>query len=161
MEPWLRGPLPGVHPLLAPVMYTLQQVREDLGQWTEGLADDEVWLRPRGLAPLGFQIRHIAGSTDRLITYAAGSELSAEQLAALKQEMEPGERLAALLGEVDGSFDRARAVISALDPAELPRPREVGRKRLPTSVAGLLHHTAEHAQRHLGLAIATIKVLRS
>ena len=29
-EPWLRGPISGVHPLLAPILYAFQQAREDL-----------------------------------------------------------------------------------------------------------------------------------
>jgi hypothetical protein len=29
-EPWMRGPIEGVHPLLAPVLYSFQMAREDL-----------------------------------------------------------------------------------------------------------------------------------
>ena len=39
------------------------------------------------------------------------------------------------------------------------KPREVGRRKLPTTVAGLLIHCAEHTQRHVGQAITTAKVL--
>jgi len=39
--------------------------------------------------------------------------------------------------------------------------REVGRKRLPTTVLGLLVHVAEHTQRHTGQIIATASVVRS
>src|SRR5438045_540936 len=28
-EPWIRGPLPGMHPLVAPILYSFQQARED------------------------------------------------------------------------------------------------------------------------------------
>jgi hypothetical protein len=35
----------------------------------------------------------------------------------------------------------------------------VGKKRLPTTVGGLLVHIAEHAQRHVGEAITTAKVV--
>ena len=49
MEPWLRGPLAGVHPLVAPTLHAFAQAREDLAHWTDGLTDAEIWLRPHGL----------------------------------------------------------------------------------------------------------------
>ena len=72
-EPWLRGPIEGVDPLRAPILYAFRQAREDLAHWTEILTDDQIWFRPAGLAPIGFQLRHIAGSVDRLIGTVAVS----------------------------------------------------------------------------------------
>jgi len=46
-------------------------------------------------------------------------------------------------------------------PGTYLEAREVGRKRLPTTVLGLLVHVAEHTQRHTGQIIATAKVVRS
>ena len=46
----------------------------------------------------------------------------------------------------------------AFDPARLAEPRTVGRRRLPTTAIGLLTHTAEHTQRHVGQAIAHERV---
>jgi uncharacterized damage-inducible protein DinB len=48
----------------------------------------------------------------------------------------------------------------AVDPATLTERREVGRKRLPSTVGGLLTHIAEHTQRHVGEAIVTAKLLK-
>src|SRR5258708_1940298 len=62
-EPWMRGPIPGVHPLLAPFLYSFQQAREDLAHWTDGLTHEEMWERPHGFGSVGFHLRHIAGST--------------------------------------------------------------------------------------------------
>src|SRR5271155_3265606 len=90
IEPWLRGPLAGVPPLVAPPLHAYTQAREDLARWTNGLTDAEIWLRPHGLAPVGFQLRHIAGSVDRLSTYLRGEQLTPEQLEALAHEMYPG-----------------------------------------------------------------------
>lgn len=160
-EPWLRGPLEGVDPLLAPVLHSFQQAREDLALHTEGLTPEQLWARPHGLGPAGFHIRHIAGSVDRLITYAGGRQLSGEQLAQTRAEMEPGAGREELLAAVEAAFARAEAVVSALDPAALRTPREVGRKRLPTTVAGLLVHIAEHTQRHVGQAISAAKLARA
>ena len=160
VEPWLRGPLPGVHPLLSPTLYSYAQAREDLAYWTAELSEAQIWSRPHGLAPVGFHIRHIAGSVERLTTYLKGEQLTAEQLDALQHEMQPGLGREELLRALDDSLRRSEQVILALDPASLEHPRAVGRKRLPTTVAGLLVHLAEHTQRHVGEAIITAKVAR-
>ncbi len=158
-EPWLRGPIDGVHPLLSPVLYAFTQAREDLEKWTHPLSDIQIWERPRGLAPVGFHIRHIAGSVERLTTYLTGAQLSASQLTALDYEMEPDATCEELLHELDEAFKNAEETVRNLDPNTLPEPRQVGRKKLPTTVAGLLTHIAEHTQRHVGEAIITAKLL--
>jgi len=158
-EPWLRGPLPGVHPLLGPALYSFQQTREDLARHTEGLAAAQVWARPHGLAPLGFHIRHIAGSVDRLTTYLDMHDLDEEQMSSLAAEMQSGASPCELLEDLDRSLGRAERVIRSIDPATLADARWVGRKRLPTTVIGLLTHIAEHTQRHLGQAIIAAKLV--
>ena len=150
-----------MHPALAAALYGFQQTREDLARHTAGLTAGEVWARPHGLAPLGFHLRHIAASVDRLTTYLEGRHLDAAQMAALAAEMEPGASLEELLGEVDRTLRRAEGVIRAIDPATFAEPRWVGRKRLPTTIIGLLVHIAEHTQRHLGQAIAAAKLARA
>ncbi len=160
-EPWLRGPIPGVSPLLAPVLHAFQQVREDLARHTEGLTPEQIWARPHGLGSLGFHLRHMAGSVDRLITYAQGQSLTAEQLAALAAEHDAGAGRDELLAAVHTSLDRAESVVRAIDPARLAEPRTVGRKRLPTTLIGLLVHIAEHTQRHLGQAISAARLART
>src|SRR5690349_21696541 len=88
-EPWLRGPIPGVHPLVAPILYAFQQAREDLAKYTDGLTPDQIWATPHGFGSAGFHIRHIAGSTDRLMSYLQGRELTEEQMSALRDESRP------------------------------------------------------------------------
>ncbi|MGA3039814.1 MAG: DinB family protein [Bryobacteraceae bacterium] len=139
--------------MVAPTLYGFQQTREDLARHTRGLSDGQVWTRPHGLAPLGFHLRHIAGSVDRLTAYLEGRALDAGQVAALAAEMEPGASLEELLADIERTLRRAEEVIRAIDPATFAEPRWVGRKRLPTTVLGLLVHIAEHTQRHLGQAI--------
>lgn len=159
-EPWLRGPLAGTHAFIAPVLYSFEQAAEDLATFTEELSDEETWAQPYGLASVGFQLRHIAGSVDRLLTYALGGSLNNFQLAALKQEGDPGEPLRDLMAAIRQSLERAAASIRTIDPARLQELRKVGRKQLPTTVIGLLVHIAEHTQRHVGQAIVTAKVVR-
>jgi hypothetical protein len=60
---------------------------------------------------------------------------------------------------IDG-FHNAATIVRSLDPATLNEPREVGRKKLPSTVGGLLTHIAEHTQRHVGEAIITARILK-
>jgi len=146
-EPWLRGPIPGVDPLTAPVLYAFTQAREDLARYTEGLTAKQLWA-----SSVGFHIRHISRSTDRLIGYLEGR--LPEQLG----DGEPGASREELLADLDSAFARAEAVVRSIDSATLRDAREVGRKRLPTTVIGLLTHIAEHTQRHVGQAITAAKI---
>ena len=160
-EPWLRGPLPGVHPLLAPILYSLKQAREDLQYWTSGLTPEQLWSKPHGLTPLGFHIRHIGGSIDRLVTYMMGNQLSDTQLEYLKTEENPGATLEALLTDLEQKLAAAEHAVLSIDPSTLDQPRQVGRRLLRSTVGGLLTHTAEHTQRHVGQAIVTAKLLKN
>jgi len=161
-EPWLRGPLEDVHPLLAPTLHSFTQAREDIVHWTTGLADAEIWSRPQGIAPIGFHLRHIAGSVNRLTAYLLGEKLSAEALEAISHEMdpEPGRpsSLRELLAEVNVALHNSELVIRRLAPSMLGEPRAVGRMKLPTTVIGLVVHLAEHTQRHVGELIVTVKL---
>ena len=159
-EPWLRGALPGVAPLVMPVFFSFLQVREDLAVHTAGLGEQDVWRRVGSLPALGFQLRHMAGSVDRLTTYLMGEALDPQQLVFLKQEGTAGASLAELLTGVDAALLHAEERIATIDPGAIHEPRYIGRQRLPTTVLGLLVHIAEHTQRHLGQAITTAKVLR-
>lgn len=163
-EPWLRGPLPGVDPLLMPAAHALMQVVEDVERAASGLSVHETWTRPGGAASVGFHLRHLAGSTDRLLTYARGEPLSEAQMAFLRAEEEPGdapEDAAALVEGVRRAVDAATAEYGrGLSVDELLAPREVGRARLPTNLLGLLFHVAEHAQRHAGQVVTTAKIVQ-
>jgi len=159
-EPWLRGPLGGVDPLIAPILRSFEQAREDLARHTERLTMEQIWATPHGFGSVGFHVRHIAGSVDRLMTYLQQQQLSESQLGALDLEHEPGASRDELLAEVEQSLRRAESVVRGIDPEILRQPREVGRKRLPTTVIGLLTHIAEHTQRHVGQAISAAKLAR-
>ena len=160
-EPWMRGPMEGVHPLLSPVLYSFQQAREDLAKHTEGLTPEQIWSSPNGFGSVGFHLRHIAGSTERLMQYLQGRQLTQAQLAVLTAENSPtGPDRDELLGMMDQAFSEAETVVRGLDPGELTEARTVGRQMLPTTVIGLLTHIAEHTQRHVGQAIVVAKVVR-
>src|SRR5690606_40573826 len=90
-EAWLRGPLEGVDPLLMPAAHALVQAREEIEAAATGLGVEELWVKPGGAASVGFHLRHIAGSIDRLLTYARGEGLSAAQMRVLAEEGIPGD----------------------------------------------------------------------
>jgi len=159
-EPWLSGRLAGISPFLVPLLYSFDQAREDLERFTEELSTEQIWRQHGSINPVGREIRHIGGAVDRLMTYLQGRQLDEKQLAELKVESEAGASREELLAGMDAAFRRAESVVRALDPASLSEPREVGRKRLPTTVIGLLVHIAEHTQRHVGQAIVAAKLAR-
>src|SRR5436190_12276743 len=100
-EPWLRGPVPGVHPLTVPILFAFQQAREDLAKYSQPLTTEQIWAMPYGLGSVGFHIRHIAGSTGRLLTYLEEKQLSAVQMAELDAEHEAGATREELLEQLD------------------------------------------------------------
>jgi hypothetical protein len=160
IEPWMRGPMVGVHPMVQPFLFSFQQAREDLDKWTADLTTEQLWARPFDLGPVGFHIRHAGGSVERLLAYANGGELSEQQLRELKSEMEPGATREMLFAQFESRLETAERVIRGINVGDWTAPRYVGRKRLPTTVGGLLTHIAEHLQRHVGEAIVTAKVVR-
>jgi uncharacterized damage-inducible protein DinB len=161
IEPWLRGTYSDVPAAARAVLHALDLALDDLAKWTEGLTDAEVHSQPLGLTSIAFHLRHIAGSTDRILTYAEGGQLTVDQLAAFKAESAGDESLAALLAAVEASFSNAAERIRVLATAELNTPRAVGRKQLPTSIGGALIHVADHTQRHVGQVVTTVKVLKA
>jgi uncharacterized damage-inducible protein DinB len=158
-EPWLRDTLKDVPPVQRAVLHALELAEEDLERWCGGLTDEQINVRPYGLPSLAFHLRHIARSLDRLLTYAEGQELAAEQLAALKAESDPGAIRSALLSEVKQAIRKSSERIRAFSVGELGQIRSVGKRRLPTTVAGLLVHVADHTQRHVGQAITAAKLV--
>jgi len=173
LEPWMRGTLRDVEPVRRAVIHALELAGEDVERWAAGLSDAAMFARPFGLPHVGFQLRHIVRSLDRLLTYAeAGSAssyqlpvdqlpvLSEAQRTALATEMDAGSA-AEVLTEFRVGLARAMERVRAVDPATFAEARGVGRKRLPTTVAGLLIHCAEHTQRHVGQMVTTVKVVRA
>jgi uncharacterized damage-inducible protein DinB len=161
VEPWLRGTHTDVPAVGRAVLHALDLALDDLTKWTDCLSDAEVHSQPLGLTSVAFHLRHIARSVDRILTYAEGGQLSAEQLAGLKAEHSGDESLAELLAEVEASFSNAAERVRVLATANFDTPRAVGRKQLPTSIGGALIHVADHTQRHVGQVVTTAKVLKA
>jgi hypothetical protein len=145
-----------------PVVHSLLQVREELETVIPLLSREQLWLRPGGAASIGFHLKHLAGSLDRLLTYARGEALTDVQVAFLDAEERPGPELPAqLVGMVLDRIDIAVEQTRATRVTTLGDARRVGRAGLPSTVSGLLFHAAEHAQRHAGQIVTTAKIVMS
>jgi uncharacterized damage-inducible protein DinB len=162
-EFWLRGPVEGIPPLLMPVAHALLQSRKDLHEAAEPLTTVELWERPGGAASVGFHLRHVSGSVDRLFTYARGQPVRDDQLITMRREGNPCSPPATakeLLALVDMALNDAVSSLKEISEDQLLTPRAVGRAHLPSNVLGLLFHAAEHTQRHTGQVITTTKIIR-
>jgi len=141
------------------VLHALELAEEDITRWCGTLSDSEINERPHGLPPVAFHLRHIAGSLDRLLTYAEGDQLSSEQVTALKSELDAIATSQTVFAQFRQAIERSADRVKKLVEVDLDQRRGVGKKQLPTTVGGLLVHVADHTQRHVGQAITTAKVL--
>ena len=160
-EVWLRGPLPGIPPLLQPAAHALLQATEEIKLNLQDFPDEKLWEKPYGLASPGFHLLHIVGVLDRLSGYAAGKSLTEEQLRYLKEETIVHPLFSSELVErVEKQVTVILEQFKNTDERSLTEERKVGRKGLPSTVQGLLFHAAEHTMRHLGQLLVTVKVLK-
>jgi uncharacterized damage-inducible protein DinB len=158
-EPWLRGTLTEVSAVPRAVLHALELAGEDLKKWCSALTDAELNAEPHGLPSVAFQLRHIARSIDRLLTYAEGNALADGQLEALRQESQPAASDPSVFDELSAALECGAQRVRGLAKSDLEQPRSVGKKALPTTLGGLLVHVADHTQRHVGQAITTAKIL--
>jgi hypothetical protein len=158
-EPWLRGTHTELDAIARAVLHALELADEDATKWCAPLTDAEFNARPFDLPPLAFHLRHIARSLDRLLSYAEGTQLDATQKSALRTELDPDATRDEVLAEFRASLHTSAARIRAFSPDHFNAPRAVGRAGLPTTVAGLLVHCADHTQRHVGQAVTTAKLI--
>jgi uncharacterized damage-inducible protein DinB len=98
-----------------------------------------------------------------LFTYARGESLTPDQLAALaaEKEISAGAKAVDLIREFDSQVERAINQLRETAESSLLEPRALGRKKIPTTVLGLLFHAAEHCQRHAGQLLVTARVLQA
>ena len=161
-EPWLRGPIAGMPAMVMPAAHALMQAAEDIPLAAHGLTLSQLWALPGGAAAVGFHLRHLGGSIDRLLTYMNGDMLNDEQMEALEAEInDDGRSAEELVSEALAAISRGIDAMRDTPPGTYLETRGVGRRKLPTTVIGLLVHIAEHTQRHVGAIIATSKVVRA
>jgi uncharacterized damage-inducible protein DinB len=164
IEVWLRGPIDGLPAALQPAAHAIIQVGEDVVPLVADLTPDQLWARPAGAAAIGFHLLHVPGSLDRLLAYSRGAPLNPDQLKELTAEHTVHENrpeLAWLLERFSARIAAAIAYLRSVPEAGLLTPREVGRKRLPSTTLGLIFHAAEHASRHAGQIVTLNQIVRS
>lgn len=159
-EVWLRGNIPGIPDLLQPVAHALLQAREDVHSYLQDFPQHLLWEKPADRASVGFHLQHLTGVVDRMLTYAAGKGLSTP-FSELKREGDPGtgENVENHVAAFDLKVEEALRILTNTPVGSLTDFRNVGRKKLPSSVIGLLFHAAEHSQRHVGQLLVSISVL--
>lgn len=163
LEYWLRGPVGGVPYLLQPAAHALLQSNKELGVYLLDFPEELLWKELEGRASVGFHAQHLTGVLDRMMTYAAGKALSEEQFEYLKNEGEPDYEVTTkeLYENFKKQVEQAIAYFKGISENTLREERTVGRKKLPSTVLGLLFHAAEHSQRHIGQLLVTSTVLRA
>lgn len=162
-EAWLEGKIEGVLPVLMPAAHALMQSARDIEKACAELTAEEIWRETGGAASVGFHLKHISGSIDRLLSYAKGLELSEKQFENLRNEQKPDLQndVKTQVGETLKSIGKMIEEIKETPETILFEARAVGRKRLPTNVFGLLFHIAEHTQRHVGQIVTTAKFIKN
>lgn len=161
-EVWLSGPLQNIPPLLQPVAHALLQAREELNELMANFPDKLLLERPAGMASPGFHLQHLTGVLDRLFTYAKGEQLIQQQLEYLASEGKDQQHgVQVLLNNFNQQVDKAIQQLSETDEATLTETRGVGRAQIPSTVIGLLVHSAEHTMRHTGQLLVTARILVS
>lgn len=161
LEVWLRGALPRVPVLLQPIAHALLQAQEEVYTMMADFPENLLWERPYNVASPAFHLQHLTGVLDRLFTYARGESLNAAQLSALAVEGKFNEAIGLkdLLGAFDRQIEKSILALENTDENLLAAAREVGRAKLPSTVIGLLTHSAEHTTRHVGQLLVTVKIL--
>lgn len=163
VEYWLRGPIPNIPDALQPAAHALLQSEKELKQYTADFPKELLWVKVGGRASVGFHMNHITGVLDRMMTYATNITLSEEQFEFLKQEssFDLDTEVADLQELFSAKVAEALHYFEELPENTLFEKRTVGRKKLPTTVLGLMFHAAEHCQRHIGQLLVTASVLKS
>ena len=165
LEVWLRGPLPGVPPLLQPVAHALLQAREELTAALHDFPAELLNERPGGVASVGFHLQHLAGVLNRLLTYARAEALSESQFADFHAEIPPlliePDAVERLVQRFNREVDAALNQLRSTPESSLAEVRGVGRAQVPSTVIGILTHSAEHTTRHLGQLLVTARWVKS
>ena len=160
-EVWLRGPVEGIPALLQPAAHALLQSSEEIKKYLRSFPEHLLNRKPYGRASVGFHLRHITGVLDRMITYAKDQDLSNAQFKYLENEGNSDTHKSSkqLIIAFEQKVEDALKFFITLKTTELTEVRTVGRKKLPSTIIGLLFHSAEHSQRHVGQLMVTISIL--
>ncbi len=161
-EYWLSGPIPELPALLQPAAHALLQSVREIKEYLSEFPENKLWEKPFGRASVGFHLKHLTGVLDRLLTYAKKQSLTEEQFHFLKNEGngQDAPNAQQLISDFETKVNEALDYFKTIPETTLTNERFVGRKKLPTTVIGLLFHAAEHSQRHVGQLLVTVSALK-
>lgn len=166
MDPFLYGDVDGTDPQTSAWLRGLQHLEEVVERWASDLDQAGYWWTPtvagapvEGVNPIGSLVRHIGGSSLRLLHYAQGlmpPDALREEGAA---DFVPSGALGAeLYAQCRERLSAVREGLLALRPEEFAAMREVGRKRVPVRTTIIVQHLLEHAHSHAGQVIVMRKL---
>lgn len=173
MDPFLYGDIEGTDPQTSAWLRGLQHLEEVLERWVADLEPEGYWWTPElmggedgaaaaGVNPIGSLVRHIGGSSMRLLHYAQGlmppDALREEGASDFVPSGAPGKELYLECMERLGTV---RAGLTALKPEEFAAMREVGRKKIPVRTTIIVQHLLEHGHAHGGQVILMRKLYDS
>lgn len=161
-ENWLRGPVPSIPDLLQPAAHALLQSLEEIKIYSKDFPSEMLYIKPAGRASVAFHLKHITGVLDRMLTYAKQDTLTEKQFDYLENEAKTDKNgsIFTFNEAFEEKVNEALVYFRTLDPARLTEFRTVGRKKLPSTLIGLLFHAAEHSQRHVGQLLVTLSILK-
>ena len=98
-----------------------------------------------------------------MLTYADSNTLTEEQFDFLKNEGNGNHATSSqeLINSFEAKVNKALEYFKNTSESILTEERFVGRKKLPSTVIGLLFHAAEHSQRHVGQLLVTVSALKN
>ena len=163
-EVWLRGSVANIPGLLQPVAHALLQAIEEVNEMLTNFPDNHLWDKPAGVASAGFHLQHLTGVLDRLFTYAQNKPLNTNQLDYPSKEGSANQcnsNTQQLVQLFNDQVDKSLKELSNTNEQTLQEHRNVGRSQLPSTVLGLLFHSAEHTMRHVGQLYVTVKIIKS
>lgn len=160
MDPFLSGDVPGTEPQTSAWLRGLEHLQLNLERWASGLPEQGYWWTPAPAAnPIGVLLRHIGGSSLRLLLYAQGEMPSDELREEGSRDFQPlGHGGRQLYDECVARLGLVREGLAALKPADFGAVREVGRKRIPVRTTIIVQHLLEHAHSHAGQVITMRKL---
>lgn len=160
-EAWLDGKLENFSAVKMPAAHALAQAKSEIKN-APILNAEELTKRPSDAPSAAFHLRHIAGSVDRLLTYARGENLSEKQFEFLKNETSENINVDFEILKTDAfkAIDAALEFLKKAREENLFEERFIGREKLSTNVFSLLFHIAEHTARHVGQFVTTAKIVK-
>ncbi|MDW8424432.1 MAG: DinB family protein [Meiothermus sp.] len=158
VPPFLRGDVEGVPLIVSVWLRSLEEVEETVARWASDLGPAGFWWVPApDTNPIGGLVRHIGGSSYRLMLRGTGQEIPEAVRIRPAEEMAPsGRNPQEVLAEFAEHMAKTKAALRTLTMGDLERV--VRFAQYEVKAAYVLDHIAAHAQHHAGQIITTRKL---